>query len=41
MKTLKELSSGKIVRVSDEKAEQLVKEGTHSFVPKKEWKETR
>jgi hypothetical protein len=37
MKCVKK-SGGKIFRVSDEKAQELVNSGTHKYVPKIDWK---
>jgi len=38
MKCIKELSTDSITRVNDERAQFLVKKGTHVYVPKKFWK---
>ena len=40
MKCVKELNSGKITRVKDQKAATQVKVGTHQYVPKLDWKTT-
>jgi hypothetical protein len=38
MKCVKKKDGTKILRVSDEKALELVSEGTHKYVPKIDWK---
>jgi hypothetical protein len=41
MKCVKNKETKEITRVYDERAFSLVKEGTHSFVCKKEWKDAK
>ncbi len=39
MKCVKPVNDGKILRVKDEKAKEMVEEGKYSYCPKSEWKE--
>ena len=41
MKCVKNIKGGKIVRLSDEKARELVDSGSHRYVSKAEWKKER
>lgn len=39
MKCIKDVQSGLIFRTKDQKAANLVKDGTHKYVSKSEWKD--
>jgi len=41
MKCVKKVGGSKIVRVSDEKAHEMVSTGSYAFCPKSEWKKER
>jgi len=41
MKCVKKIGGSKILRISDEKARELVDSGTHSYCSKVEWKKQR
>ena len=38
MKCVKHIETGKVIRIPDERAEQLVASGHYQFVPKSEYK---
>jgi hypothetical protein len=41
MKTIKNITTGTVKRVSDQEAKKLIKEMTYEYCPKHEWKKDR